>query len=284
MTNAIQPTTTEIRDKIMQLDNLPPFPAMASKIMSECQKPEATADSVAKLIECEPAVCSKVIQLANSPLFATSRPIASIGHSIVLLGFNTVSQMAISIAAGRLFSGGNHPDVTKHRKQAFRQSLACAVASRTFAKQLGSVNTDEAFLCGILHDVGKLVLFDVVPEQYCKLLDDANSPDTTAVEHEAFGVCHPVLGMTCGLRWGFPFPLNGAIQQHHKSLDDAESELAKAVIAGSYYAHLWEIAEPGMFVQPELPEIETAFSAYQLDELQDQCRDQFEAVIEICTA
>lgn len=273
----------EVIRKIQNLEGLPPFPAIASQILMECQKPEVDARIIAQLVECEPAICAKVIQLSNSPMFGASRPIVSINHAIVLLGFTTVSQMALSIAAGTIFEQGD-PTLAKHRKETFRQSLACAITSRVLAPEIDSANPDEAFLSGVMHDVGKLVLFDAAPKLFCEMLEAEPTGNTTLAEKSVFGIGHAEVGKQCGAKWGFPSKINQAIESHHKSPSEISQPLAMAVMAGNYYSMLWSLADIPNITQPEIPEIEEMFSGSQLAEIRDICTDQFETVIEICAA
>ncbi len=285
MVNASQSIDSpdEVRQKLLNLEGLPPFPATASQILMQCQKPEVDARAVAQLVECEPAISAKVIQLANSPLYGASRPIVSIGHAIVLLGFRSVSQMAISIAAGSMFGHGD-PKLAAHRKETFRQSLACAITSRMLAAQFESVNPDDAFLCGVMHDVGKLVLFDAAAQQYCDMLEREPTGNSTAAEQVAFGIDHAGLGMRCGRKWGFPNQINVAIEQHHRMLADVDHALSQAVMVGNYFSRRWTLTENSKINQPENAEIESLLSTIDMAAMRDECLDQFETVIEICGA
>jgi putative nucleotidyltransferase with HDIG domain len=273
----------EVRHRVRNLEGLPPFPAIASQIMMECQKSNVDARSIARLVECEPAVSGKVLQLANSPMFGASRPIVSINHAIVLLGLKSVSQMALTIAAGTIFEGGA-PNLSQHRKQTFRQSLACAITARALATEIDSVIPDEAFLCGVMHDVGKLVLFEVAAEPFCQMLESNPGGNTIAQEQATFGVDHAEIGKQCGAKWGFPSQINLAIADHHKNLSEIDDALSLAVMAGNYYSQRWSLTGNSEIIQPEMPEIDAAFSLSNLAELKEKCLDQYATVIEICDA
>ncbi len=273
---------TDLGQKIRNLDVLPPFPAMASRILMECQKPDVDTRTVAQLIECEPAICSKLIQMANSPMFGASSPIGSISHAIVLLGFKTVSQMAISIATGSLFDHGD-PSLAKHRRQTFRQSLACAVTSRVLAEEI-KANPNEAFLGGVVHDVGKLVFFEVAPSQFCEMLESEKSGNTTTLEMEAFGIDHAEVGKRCGANWGFPANINRAIKFHHSIPSEESRALSIAIMAGNYYSQHWDLASNPGIAPPTISAIEDLFENAQLAEAKDICFDQYESIVEICSA
>lgn len=282
--NSTSTNSDELEERINSLEGIPPFPATASQILMECQKPEVQVGVVSKLVECEPAVSSKIIQLANSPLYGANRPIVSVNHAIVLLGFRTVTQMAIAISTGTLFEQGGESEVARHRKETFRQSLACAAAARLLAMEFDAANSDEAFLCGVMQDVGKLVLFDATPDRYCELLDGSDSNDTTLMEQSAFGIDHAEIGRKCGSKWGFPAEINRAIGNHHRPINDTNCDLSKALIAANYFCRRWSLAGDSSIEQPENDDIEEAFSASTIASIKDECPEQFEAIIEICAA
>ena len=271
----------EIKNRIQSLESLPPFPAMATQILMQCKKPDVEVQTVVKLIECEPAIGAKVLMVANSPLYGTSRPILTIGHAIVVLGFRSVAQMAIAMAMEEVFSQGV-AELSEHRNRVFAQSLACATTARTISVRSRKANPDEAFLCGVMQDIGKLVFFDVVPSQYCDLLQQIPNGETVELEQESFGVDHPGVGKSCGAKWGLPTQINSAINDHHRMIGQIDHELSQTVIAANYFGRRWQIGFDANEVAEENEAIEQIFSSLDLNNLRDECADQFAAVREIC--
>ena len=272
----------EIREKIQRLENLPPFPAIATQILLQSQKPDVEVPRVVQLIECEPAISAKVLMMANSPLYGATRPISTIGHAIVLLGFRTVTQMAIAIATEDVFSHGS-PELAGQRNRIFRQSLASATIARAICSLVQGVNPDEAFLCGVMQDIGKLVFFEVVPSKYCEILEQFPSGDTAKVENELFGIDHAAVGKICGAKWGLPSPINAAIQEHHRLIGETEHELSQAIIAANYFGRQWQIGfDPNEMVET-CDDIEQICGSEDAASLREVCAEQFAAVSEICS-
>lgn len=261
--------------------DLPPFPTTASKLVSELNSPDADVPTVVQLIECEPKVASKVIQLANSPMYGASRPITTIGHGIVLLGFRSVSQLALSLVAGDLF---DHPDerCRDRLKRTYAKSLAVAIVSRLAAQQIPGANPDEAFLCGVMHDIGKIVFCTSGNEEYLDQCEQLSESQLLEQEEVVFNATHADVGAQCGREWGLPQPITIAISQHHVDFETAGDPLTKSIVAGNYFAEKWGLTgEPGEdFVNVET--IENELPSFLEDEFIDACQEQYNEIAKIC--
>lgn len=277
-----QPADTTLA-RIERLEQLPVFPASATEIISECNSPQGDVKKIIQLIECEPAIGTKVLSLVNSPLYSMARPVVSVGQAVVLLGRKSISQMAIATAANAVFAEGDAA-MEPHRDKAFFQSLSCATLARLIASETKSANADEAFLCGVMHDVGKLVFFKLVPDIYCEILQQDPSGKTINCEREMIGICHAEVGRNCGMRWGLPVSINRVIAGHHAPFCDCEHPLSQTVITANYFARRWQIgfAEREM-IDPESV-IEDMFLGRDMASMKDRFADQFAAVAEIYAA
>jgi HD-like signal output (HDOD) protein len=269
--------------RINRLDQLPVFPASASAVMNECNNSDAKVKRIIELIECDPAICTKVLSMANSPLYGSSRPVGSVGQAVVLLGMKSVSQLAVSVAANSVFSEGD-ASLECHRKKAFAQSLSCATLARLIARQTRVANPDEAFLSGVVHDVGKLVFFKIVPEVYSQILENDPSGQTIDAELQLIGVGHAEVGKNCGVRWGLPLPINEVIADHHSPIGETQNTLSQTVISANYFARQWQVGFGETETSQADENIEHAFSSHDLASLQDEFRDQYAAVEEIYLA
>ncbi|MFN3191419.1 MAG: HDOD domain-containing protein [Aureliella sp.] len=261
--------------------DLPPFPTTASKLVSELNSPEADVPTVVQLIECEPKVASKVIQLANSPMYGASRPITTIGHGIVLLGFRSVSQLALSLVAGDLF---DHPDerCRERLKRTYAKSLAVAIVSRLAAQQLPGANPDEAFLCGVMHDIGKIVFCTSGNDEYLEQCEQLTETQLLRQEEIVFNATHTDIGAQCGRAWGLPQPITTAISDHHTEFESAEDPLTKSIVAGNYFAEKWGLAgEPNESFETS-ESIENELPSFLEPEFIESCQEQYSEIAKIC--
>ena len=276
LSQAIQPKSAYAAVALSELNfQLPPFPSVASKLVVKLTEQDVDTRSIIELIECEPTVFSKVLNLANSPMYATSRVITTVGHAVVLLGLNSVSQLALAVATGAIFQDdGPTRDL---RAETYSQSLAIATVARVIARQSRKVNPDEAFLCGVAHDVGKLVLLDKAGDAYVDLLKKTSASKTPLAEQQAFGATHPDLGNCCAKSWGLPHSINEAIQNHHQPLDSVDDPLSQVIIEANELARRWQLGF----------ESSDDVDAIDIDERLDSetkavCEEQFAAIRDTC--
>jgi HD-like signal output (HDOD) protein len=273
---------SERTQQILQCASLPSLPNVASKILNKLQNETVTPREITELIECEPAICSRVLSLANSPLYALTRPVATLSHAVVLLGVSTVSQMAIAISTKKVFSCGND-NALEQRNNIYLQSLSSATHARVLAQRFGLPLPDESFLSGVMQDIGKLVLLTELEDEYCRLLADC--PDGNSIEKELnwIGTAHDRLGEACGRNWGLPIPIIQAISQHHFPFQEATQPIAQTLMAANYFSRIWGIGFDEFEEVPAVVEIEDRFEKSHLIEAEAICKDSFEAVKAICS-
>lgn len=259
---------------------IPRFSTTASQIVEELGKDDACVATAIRLIECEPTISSLILRLANSPIYGASREITTIGHAIVVLGFRCVAQQAIAAASGTLFKTGD-ASLSDHREKTYIQSLGVATAARLLSDQLGMGNPDEAFLCGVVHDVGKLVLFEHDGAEYTRMLEELSHEECLQSEVERYGVTHTTIGRQCGVAWSLPHKMCNSIEDHHGSLSEVEDPLSKTLICALYYAMKWQLG----FLEEDFainPDLESELGEFETEELIAKCREDFQAICEIC--
>lgn len=259
---------------------IPRFSATASQLVDTLNKGDANVPSVVQLIECEPTISSQVLRLANSPIYGASRVITTIGHAIVVLGFRCVAQQAIAAASGSLFKADDAA-CKVHRLDTYSQSLAVATTARLIAKQTKVTNPDEAFLCGVVHDVGKLVLFQYAGEAYAQMLDLYPHEKSLAPEIETYGISHASLGRQCGIAWSLPGHMCVTIANHHLPLEAVADSLSKTLICAAYLAKKWQLGF-GEEAFAEDTDMESELCNFEDPDLASECREQFQAIRDIC--
>jgi len=207
----------------IDLDELPefrPFPAVATRVMAACDDPNIEASQIAEIVQCDPMMAVRMLSVANSSMYGFSSAIATIEQAIVVVGFRAAKSLVLAIAASAVFEGGSKAKQAK--SELWQHSLACAAVARLVAKQVG-VCTEEAFLAAVVHDVGKLVFFEIDDEAYRSVTDNVCSSNVLAVESESFGITHAELGERYGGEWGLPCEIIDAIACHHEP-DSAVSD------------------------------------------------------------
>jgi putative nucleotidyltransferase with HDIG domain len=203
-----------VTEIIKRIDALPTLPAVLERIRAEMADPLSSASDVARIISGDPAIASKVLQVANSAAYGYSRKIADISQAVAWLGLRETYQIALSVRALEMMAVNKRFDYELFRKH----SAQCAAAASVLAKRCALKDSTGIFAAGLLHDIGKLVLVDAMPERYIKLAAriEEEGSDSVVIEEEELGVSHAEVGHLLADHWQFPLEISEAIRLHHK--------------------------------------------------------------------
>ncbi len=263
-------TASRIRRITDSILSLPTLPTVVARILELVDNPNSSAGALAALISQDQALTAKVLKLANSSYYGFSRRIATVRLAIVVLGFDTVRELGLSVSilgafknetGNRLFDAG----------QFWRHTLAVAVGARMLVRGKRQHHASEAFVAGILHDVGKLVLDQYMPDEseaVHRLMAEENMP-AAAAETRLLGVDHAMVGSWLAERWNLPVPLVQSIRHHHQpGRCGKDSELTLAVHLADWLAHRSGLGH-GLFTVPEQLDdkvAELTLSTFKLDQ------------------
>ena len=236
---------------------LPTLPTVVTQMMSLIDNPNTSANDVAKLISTDQALTAKMLKLANSAFYGFLREIATVNHAVVVLGFETVKSLGLSVSVLERFSGAN--DNGEFDRQRFwEHSIACAVAARILAAKVRyrTRGQGEAFAGGILHDIGKLVLSQFFPDEFSEILHLVNTENIYIgkAEEEVLGLTHAEVGAWLGERWNMPKQLVDAIAYHHMPgrLPQREAELPSLIHLADFLCRREQIGDGGSARMPSL--------------------------------
>jgi len=265
-----------------RLSEMRPFPAVASRITASIDDPSIDAKQLETIIESDPAVALRLLRVANSAMYGFSREISSISHAIVVLGYRTVKDMCISIAAAGAFSEGKRAQ--RERESLLRHSLACGVIARQLATQLDNVDSAEAFLGGVVHDIGKLFFHDVVPDEYAQILPESGAA-ITSIEEQAFGMSHADAGERCSLDWGLPDSITEVIKCHHAPESASfEQQLVKVVALANFLDKSWKISNPAFEANDDdcAADVRGLLDGMDVEKTKARVASDFEAIRNAC--
>lgn len=220
---------------------LKPFPAVAAKAMALAQDPDVTITKLADCIESDPIIAARLLKLANSALYRPASPYASIEQAVVRLGLDSVVELVVGIATMELMS-----DPSGFAQSVRAHSAGVAAVSRVMATEMRYEGVGRTFLASLLHDIGKLLIFQAGEFSYDSLPAKAQSADEVHIyERVQLGYDHAVLGAHVMLEWKFPPLLCTAVAWHHQSVRAFEQggDVAKMVAlmrVADYIAHAME--------------------------------------------
>jgi len=206
----------DIRLQLQTLRTLQTQPAVIAKISQILQNPATNADELGGAIRTDPVLASTVLKLVNSAFYGFPGKIGSINHAIVLLGFSTVKNIVLTASVLELFK--MNIDGDKFNPQAFwKHSLACGVAAQSLAQAVGYERKEECFVAGLLHDIGKLIMFQLIPKDFMRVIDFAGKTKSLFydAERKLLGISHQEIGGMLIEQWRLPPQILNAVASHH---------------------------------------------------------------------
>ncbi|HEY3271952.1 MAG TPA: HDOD domain-containing protein [Geothrix sp.] len=202
---------------IANLGDLPPLPQVAAQVLRLAQDPEATAGDFHRVIALDPALAGQVLRISNSTAFGMMREVTTLTQAITTLGVSALKSVVMASSARNLYHRGT---VDTGERLVWEHALVAAMASRAFAERLGLPQVEEAFVGGLLHDLGKSVLGVKFPERYGPLLRAVHEQNGACLglEHEIFGFDHAMVGEALASQWNLAPGLQAAVRWHHEPL------------------------------------------------------------------
>jgi len=210
----------KVKQRIQKITNLPPMPNMAQKIIQLNSNPYAHAEDLAKLIEKDPSLSAQIIRYAQSSFYGYEGTVASVRQAISrVLGYDLVMNIALGIAATRPFKSapqGPFGLQAHWRHATYNATLCQGLCNAIPSKQRPRPGT--AYLCGLLHNFGFLVLGYLFPNEFVSLnnaiVEDPNTP-VMELEERLLGTNHAELGSWLMEAWNMPEEVHITISQHH---------------------------------------------------------------------
>ncbi len=224
---------------IKGISHIATLPEITLRIIELVEDPTSTAQDLHKIISNDPALCSRILKVVNSAFYGLPRQIGSINRAVVLLGLNAVKNIAIAASLTKLFRGGELCPQFSAR-DLWIHSIATAAGSKLICDQMKLGLPDEAFLAGLIHDIGIMVEVQAMREKLVQVFgkmefDDAGSPLTNMreIEREVCGADHCAFGARLCETWKFPKNFAFVAGHHHEpqSLPTGSRMLACIVYA-----------------------------------------------------
>lgn len=213
---------------IDELGELPAAPAILTKALKLTSDLKSSIDDISKNISADQTLAAKVIRLSNSPIYGRVKNISTLQEAIKVLGFNQVKSIIITASTFKIFQSASHEKIAN---TLWEHSLATALAARLIIQKFGVLDKEEAYLCGLLHDIGKLVLLQTVPQVYeeiIKKIQETNLP-FIQIEGKELGFNHVNVGHALLTKWQFPKNLISQISAHHSTkLNQKEHSMSLA--------------------------------------------------------
>ena len=215
------------------IDSFPVLPLTVAKLLSVVNDPKSSADDVIKTILPDQSLCLTILKIANSVLFGRPRKAASLKAAVVILGFDEVRRIAVTKAllnSFRKLPAREKPFMDRFWTHAFFCGLAAVIIARDLR-----IDADIAFMGGLLHDIGKLIMLQTFAEDYTLGRWRHSSEEVLQEELRAYSFTHDAVGGQLLEKWLFPKNLITAVAFHHRPDEAvAEQDLAYIVQVADY--------------------------------------------------
>ncbi|MCI0653422.1 MAG: HDOD domain-containing protein [Methylococcaceae bacterium] len=233
---------------------MPAFSASVQRVLKLTSDISCSAKELVQVIEHDPVMTLKILKLLNSAYFSLPRKITSIHQSVVYLGFNTIKNMALSIATLGILPQKNKAGFDTQGY--LKHSLSTAAIARLLHQKFNHKDFDasDCFVAGLLHDIGKVVYAQFNPHGFARIIERSRS-DGIAVfraERHLIGADHSLIGAMLGEKWNFPQSLVGCIGEHHE-IEKPGNEIRDSVIAANQISKALGCGEPVTGKDADLP-------------------------------
>lgn len=205
--------SSALRARVEKLTDMATVPRSVQRLTELLSSPTASALDVADEIAKDQVLTAKVLKLMNSGFCAFQRPISTISHAMVLLGFDVVRTLVLSASMFDLFDHAN-----ESLEGLWEHSLGTAQAANGLAQRLKVTNPEQYAVAGLLHDIGKVVIAQAFPAEFRQIRAIVATRGGLQVdaEREVLGVTHPEVGLWLMKRWALPPKLLNPIADHHR--------------------------------------------------------------------
>ena len=214
----------------------------------------ASAEDVARAVGMDLGLTTRLLKLVNSPFYGLSRRIDSLSRAVAMVGGRELSTMAMGISAIGFFK--EIPPELIDMRGFWRHSISCGIIAKLLASHAGMDAPERFFIGGLLHDVGRLIMFKRLPCASVEALRYARGAFVPLVdaETEVMGFDHAELGKALLEEWKFPEPLVHIVADHHHAGGTGDKRDASVVCAADNLANALAIARGAMFVLPGMPD------------------------------
>lgn len=194
---------------------LPPFPAVANRVLALVNSDEVAVAEISEIIKLDPTFTAEILRVANSALFGLVREISTIRHAVALLGLDRIKAIATLIALNSMVGPALR---IEGLRKFWIHSLVTAILTEECARASGAPS-EGAYTAGILHNLGTLGLMSAYPEEYNRMLEVSSECgfDLIQTERDLFEIDHCAAGAFLAEEWNFPDPIIAAIATHHQA-------------------------------------------------------------------
>ncbi|HQU82964.1 MAG TPA: HDOD domain-containing protein [Pyrinomonadaceae bacterium] len=207
---------------------LPPLPGSVLKISSLLLDYNCSQRKIADAVGCDPMLASRILRLANSPIYSFQQKITSLTTAVGALGNKAIYEMIVMGMIADSFPNEIRNSIVG--RDNWLHSLAVAIGARELCGLMKLRGVDEAFTCGLMHDIGKILIFKADSALFTEMFNQSDSNDMTYIEREVLGFDHAQVGALAARRWNLSDSVCNMILYHHDPTTSLDALLMTHVI------------------------------------------------------
>jgi len=213
---------SKINKTMEKVRELPTLPAIANKVNALLYDPKSGAPDLAKIIENDQSLATKVLALVNSAYYSLPQRVSNIAQAIALLGYKNISHIVMTLS---VFETLKHSKKGSFNREAFwLHSIATAIMSVKIAEMCMYSSPEDTFTGGLLHDLGKVFMDGYLHEEFIEVFDTAkkNKCSFYDAEHQLYDVDHAMIGQWIARAWKLPLHVIATVKHHHEEVGERE--------------------------------------------------------------
>lgn len=265
---------------ILSTCDIPAVPHVALKVIKLIDAPGTRLDDLQKTIMADQALTSRILKIANSAYYGLMHNVDTISEAVKIMGFNTLRNLVLAAATKEVYKRFGIIE-----QKLWEHSLGVSIAASLIARVRGRIKIEEASIAGLLHDVGKALMNNAMPERFLLLMErvyDDRVP-FSSVEREFFEFSHAEAGYILAETWGFPLILCDVIRDHHNcesqlDVEPYKEELCKIVSLADTLCVKLGIGYRGPMHDLDLGEEEKLRSIFMKEEEYKRIEEEFKNI------
>lgn len=218
---------TSLMSRALETENIPSLPHVAVEVLALSRRASVTADDLAAIVQNDPAIAARLLKIVNSALYGIPRKIGSVRQAISMLGIRSVTVTVLTFALVEGIKA--QPASGMNLEGYWRRSLSSAVISRMLAKDVSKGLAEEAFVVGLLSDIGVMAAWRCSPDEYGPIVERAEAEGLALheLEMKTFGVDHALISAELLRKWRLPDQISNAVEGHHgRAIAEAKGDAA----------------------------------------------------------
>ena len=209
------------KEIVAWVSDLPPLPHVAAQAIALIEDPNISASRLTDLLGKDPALAARVLKIANSAMFSCQREITTLNQAIMVIGFKALKGIIVAATLRQL-----NRKFGPTEKMVWENSTCTAAACQIISKHLKKTYADEAFLLGLLHDLGKIVLLRQMTKEYEAIVQETKQGrQFFDIEQSELGFGHQLIGALVAKKWNFSHETCQVILHHHDPVESTASPI-----------------------------------------------------------